>query len=52
MMPALHCATTSSGVDTMNIGEPMIGRRSRPSRVFGKAIALFSCCRRSGEDFD
>ena len=26
-MPALHCARTNRGVDTMNIGAPMTGKR-------------------------
>ncbi len=30
MIPALHCAMTSAGQETMNNGEPMTGRRSLP----------------------
>jgi hypothetical protein len=33
-MPALHCASTSSGPLTMNIGAPITGRR-RLSRSNG-----------------
>ena len=37
-MPALHCAITSSGTDTMNIGAPITGILSLPSRQAGNGI--------------
>ena len=37
-MPALHCASTSLGVETMNIGAPMTGKRSRPRSISGMGI--------------
>ena len=43
-IPALHCAMTSSGPETMNSGEPMTGRRRRSNgagRVVG--IGTSSC---------
>jgi hypothetical protein len=36
-MPALHCAITSSGVETMNRGAPITGRRSR-AKTGGRLI--------------
>src|SRR5665647_549954 len=38
-MPALHWAITSSGVETMNIGEPITGRVRWPSRIAGMGMA-------------
>jgi hypothetical protein len=35
MMPALHWAMTSSGVEAMNIGEPMTGRLRRSRNEAG-----------------
>src|SRR5258708_38685693 len=37
-MPALHCASTRRGVDTMNMGAPMTGSRKRPCRISGMGI--------------
>src|SRR3984957_7982800 len=37
-MPALHCASTRRGVDTMNIGAPITGSRRRPCRISGMGI--------------
>ena len=39
MMPALHCAMTNSGPDTMNSGDPINGRRKR-SKGAGKDIQI------------
>jgi len=35
---ALHCATTRSGMEMMNSGEPMTGNRSRLRSTLGNAI--------------
>src|SRR5210317_1307116 len=37
-MPAVHCATTRSGTDTINIGAPINGMRRLRSRISGSAI--------------
>src|SRR5580698_3146112 len=37
-MPALHCARTRRGVETMNIGAPMTGRRKRPRKISGMGM--------------
>jgi hypothetical protein len=34
-MPALHCARTKLGVDTMNMGAPITGIRNRPCSKLG-----------------
>ena len=36
--PFRHCAITSSGPETMNIGEPMTGRAREAARCAGRAI--------------
>src|SRR3546814_3944480 len=36
-IPALHCAMTRSGPETMKSGEPMTGRRRR-SKIAGRAM--------------
>src|SRR6185437_15686880 len=37
-MPEVHCAITSFGTETMNIGAPMAGSRSRFCKDFGNAM--------------
>jgi hypothetical protein len=37
-MPALHCARTKRGVDTMNCGAPMTGNRRRSRNISGMGI--------------
>src|SRR5687768_12985919 len=38
-MPALHCAITNSGPETMNSGEPVTGRRRR-SNGAGRVVGI------------
>ena len=37
-MPALHCASTRRGVETMNCGAPMTGNRRRSRKISGMGI--------------
>ena len=41
-IPAVHCAITSCGLDTMNIGAPITGSARSFARSGGRLIGLFA----------